>query len=587
MLRFLTRGPVAAVLTVFFSLTAGSFTPAQISSANPTAPQTVPAPPTLLAAFDLAAGTLQSLHVPAGNPTVATIDVVLRGSPFRIVLAQHEVRSPTFQLFERGPGGLVLQPRSPCVTYRGYVAGDPDSDVAATIDGGSVTMYVRLAGGSVWGVQPVHPVQPAAGPALHVVYHADDNMRPAWQCGVQAANMPVPVAVGEDILYLTDLAIEADFPFFQLNGSNSTNTQNDITTVVNAMNVIYERDVDIRFVVSQIIVNTSTDPYSSTNASTLLNQFANNWNATHGGVLRDTAHLFTGRSIQGATIGIATVGTVCNIGAAYGLSQSRYTSNLTLRTSLTAHEIGHNFGAGHCDSTPPCHIMCSGNGGCLTPTLFGTPAKNQIISYRQLSGSCLTAQSTAPVITSVSPVLVETVSPPQVTITGSGLTGATHVTVGSTQITNLQPVSDTQLRFYPPWGEPLGIETFSVTTPVGTSNSASLWFTNANPAQLVVPPAVIGGNSVDWRMGGVEFDFAFLVISLASTSSPWMGWNLVDNPIVFWSGGLDARGMASYSFFVPSMTFSGLRAYTQLLDITNGTVSVRSTSAIKSTLVIL
>ena len=72
--------------------------------------------------------------------------------------------------------------------------------------------------------------------------------------------------------------------------------------------------------------------------------------------------------VQNGVLGLATVGVVCNQSFAYAMVESRWTSNLTFRTAVTVHELGHNFNAGHCDqisgcSSQPCRIMCSSAGG--------------------------------------------------------------------------------------------------------------------------------------------------------------------------------------------------------------------------------
>jgi hypothetical protein len=581
MLRFTVRGLTAAVLPLLLA-------PFVAAQGGPSlAPQVTPAPPSLMQQFDVSVATVQSLQLPAGSPLAVNIDVVLAGIVKRISVVQHDVRSPNFQLFENGVNGMQLQPTPACVTYRGAITGDPGSDVAATVVGGSTWVFARTSTGDLWIIQPVRDVQPNVGPAVHIVFRGADSVQLPVQCGVQGANLPAPSPMGEDVLYLTDMGIEADYQFYQLNGSNSANTQNDITGIVNSMNVIYERDVDIRLVISQIVVHTS-NYYSTSNASSLLNQFRSHWNGAHAGIPRDFAHLFTGRNISGGTIGIAYLGVVCNLGTAYGLSQNRFTGNYSYRVGVTAHEIGHNFGAGHCNSAGPCHIMCSGIGGCNgNPTLFGTTARNQIISFRQSVG-CLTQQSSVPVIASLSPSFIKTANPALVTILGSGMTGTTHVTVGSTVVNNMQVLNDTQLRFIPPTGLSLGVQTVNVTNSAGTSNTTGVFYTLANPAELVVPAAVIGGNNVTWTMGGWSGDFAFLVISLTNTASPWVGgWPLVNNPVVFWTGGLNGLGMATYSFPVPSMTLNGLTVYTQLLDMIPSPLGVRSTSVVKSTLIVL
>ncbi|MCA8975329.1 MAG: IPT/TIG domain-containing protein [Planctomycetes bacterium] len=543
--------------------------------------------------FDVSAATVQSLDLPdAANPPEMSVEVVLAGQPVNLALAQYDVRSPAFQLIENGLGGPRLLPTPACVTYRGAILGDLGSSVAATYTGGSITAYLRTGTGELWVVQPVNEVQPTAGPGLHIVFRGMDSVQLPVRCGVNTPSLPAPTVPGLDVLYEAEIAIEADYPFFQLNGSSTTNTTNDVTGIVNAMNIIYERDVDIRLTVSQLIVNTSADPYSTNIAGTLLTQFRNNWNATHGSVARDFAHLFTGRNIgaaSGGTIGVAYVGVVCNLGSAYGISQNRFTSNYGRRVAVTAHEIGHNFGAGHCDSASPCYIMCSGLGGCNNNvSLFSPSAQNQIIGFRQTL-ACLTTITSPPTISSLSPTSVNTANPVPVVITGSGFVGATRVNIGSTWLAvgGFQVLSDTQLRFTPPQGLALGFHLVNVVNSAGTSNSVSLSFTAADPAELVVPSVVLGGTTATWTMGGWNGDLGYLVISLVGTSSPWLTFNLLDNPTVLWQGLLDARGMATYSFPVPAGVFNGLRVYTQLIDIRISPLGVRSLSPIKSTLIFL
>ncbi|MBM4060146.1 MAG: hypothetical protein FJ265_03480 [Planctomycetes bacterium] len=579
---------VRAVLGALF------FVPAAVAQGvgQAPSPRVLPAPPSLLQQFDVMAGTVQNLTVPANLPPQVRIDVVFAGRQVQLDLRQFEVRAPGFQLIERSATGEVVLPTPPCVTYRGTVPGDAGSEVAASLLDGSLRAWTRLGSGELWLVQPVREVQPTAGAAVHVVYRGPDSSNLDYHCGVPGTVQgAVPNVVGEDTLYGCQLAIEADYPFFQLNGSSTTATQNDVTSVVNAMDVIYRRDVQIALQVSTLIVNSTTDPYTTNVATTLLNQFASYWNTYRSGVTRDTAHLLSGRPIgaaSGGTIGLAVLGVVCNVANAYGLSQSRFSTNWNYRVGVTAHEIGHNFDALHCDSAPPCNIMCSGVGGCANnQTSFSAGEQAQIIAYRQSVG-CLTVVPTVPVITTISPALVKTFRPPLVTITGSGLTGTTSVTVGGQAVTQgISVVSDTQLRFTPPHGLPLGVQTVRVTNATGTSNPSNLFYTATNPCELSVPTAVIGGNTLTWQMGGWPADPGYLLLSLMSTTSPVQGWPVLDGYSILWVGGLDARGMASYSVPVPPMVLNGLRVYSQLLDVDPHAIAIRSTSAVASTLVFL
>jgi len=548
---------------------------AAVAQDVPAPPAVSPAPPPLLTAFDVSAATVQSLQVPAGSPAGATVAVDLGGQTVQLDLVLSDVRSASFQC--RDQDGNVL-PTAPCVTYRGVIRDEFGSKAAASIIGGSITAYIRDSEGALWIMQPVREVQPAAGPALHIVFRGIDSLQLPVQCGLNAPGQPAPTVGPEvDVLYEADMAVEADYAYYQLNGSNSTNTQNDITGIVNSMNVIYERDVDIRLTITQIIVNTTTDAYTTSVAGSLLTQFRNRWNSVHGGIQRDFAHLFTGRNVSassGGTIGIAYLGVVCSLSSAYGLSQNRFTGNYGYRVGLTAHEIGHNFDASHCDSAGGCYIMCSGLGGCNgSVSQFGTTSQTSVTAYRQSVG-CLSPISTAPVIQTVTPVSIPTAVPPLVTLTGSGFTGVYRIDIGSTWVSSgIQVLSDTQLQFRPPQGLALGIQLMTATGPAGTSNTSALLYISSNPPVLSVPSAVLGGTTLTWTMGGLPNQYAFLLISLASTQSPWQSTLLLDNPVVFWQGGFDSVGMATFSYPVPALVLNGLRPYTQVLNIVTGLTS--------------
>ncbi|MBL8726741.1 MAG: IPT/TIG domain-containing protein [Planctomycetes bacterium] len=555
-------------------------------------PRALPAPPALLARFDVMVGTVQDLVVPSNLPATVAVDVVLAGSVERLVLRQHEVRAPGFQLVERSAMGETVLVPPPCVTYRGEVLGDAGSEVAASLRDGSLTAWIRRGSGDLWLIQAVREVQPTAGAAAHVVYRGSDSSNRNGRCGVTGnVTGTLPAPPGTDAVYGCQLAIEADFPYYQLNGSSVTATQNDITSVVNAMDVIYRRDTQIALQLGTVIVNSTADPYSSSVAGTLLNQFGSYWNSNRGSVARDVAHLFTGRQMGAAssgTIGIAFLGVVCNLGSAYGVSQSRWSTNWNFRVGVTAHELGHNFNAGHCDAANPCNIMCSGVGGCNNnQTSFGATEQAQIVGFRQGLG-CLSLIPTTPVITQVSPNTVRTFQPGLVTLNGTGFVGTNRVTVGGVNVTSgITVVSDTQLRFTPPAGLPIAFHALTATNASGTSNTAALWYTASNPCAISVPTVVLGGNTLTWQFGGSPLSGAFLVISLQGTTHPYQGFNILDGFTTLWFGGLDSRGMGTFAVPVPAGVLNGVRAYSQLIELDQTGAALRSVSNIISTLVLL
>ncbi|MFN6145231.1 MAG: M12 family metallo-peptidase [Planctomycetota bacterium] len=548
-------------------------------------------PPAAAQAFGVQAGTLQSLTLPANPVGLVGVPMVLAGAPVLLEVAPFDVRSQGFQLWVRAGDQLTEVTPPPAVTtWRGAIAGEVGSAVAATIDNGSLTAYVRRGSGDVWVVQPLRAVVPGAAATAHAVFRGADTLPHPGFCGVTQGAAPAPAGGGEDIVYACELALEADFPLFQANLSSIANTQNDVLGVVNAVDLIYRNDVQIDLTVSQLVVNSTPDPYTSSVAGTLLSQFQQRWTTTYAAVPRDVAHLMTGRNVgqaSGGTIGLAYVGAVCNPSFGYGLSQTRFSANFGLRVAVTAHELGHNFNATHCDGQAGCAIMCSSAGGCTgIVNTFSAGERAQITAFRS-SAPCLTAQPSTPQLTSVTPNTFLTVNPPIVTINGTGLFGVNLVTIGGTAITaGITVVSDTQVRLVPPVGLSLGPQLLSVANSAGTSNSQLVVVNPANPCLVFVPSATFGGANLAWRMGGWAGDPALLGVGFVNTTSPFLGQQLMDGFLTIWSGVLDNRGLANLAIVLPPGLLTGFTFYSQLLDIDPVTGGLRSASTLPSTWIV-
>ncbi|MFY9345071.1 MAG: M12 family metallo-peptidase [Planctomycetota bacterium] len=509
-------------------------------------PTVRPAPPNLLAKFDVSAGTVQLLQPQAAANGDQAVPVMIAGELRTLALQPYDLRTPNFQLLVQDATGIHPQPTPPCITYRGILLEEPETKVAASVVNGSVNAIVHRPGirpgdpGQNWVVQPVRDVDPTAGAAAHVVFRASDTLPLPYTCGnaqVPLPARPAPDAVGYDVTLSCDFAIEADIEFYQLNGSNVTATQNDINTVMNQVEFIYDRDCDIQYNITTIIV-TTTAVYSSDDPGTLLSQFAARWNSVHAGVLRDLAHLFTGRNLTGTTIGIAQLSSVCNLGVAYGLSQSRFSTNFNSRVGLTCHEVGHGWSAQHCDAVSPCYIMCAGLGGCSgNVTLFGPSEIAQITAFAA-SRTCLSVVPTTPVIQSLTPLNVTVFSPGNVTLSGSGFTGVTSFRVGTTTYTSgFSVVNDGSMVITLPQGTALGLTTVAVTSPLGTSNAYPIIYIATSPPKLKntasVPPT--GGIvSIDWA--GTPGRLWFLLLGIFNNTTPFQGFPLLDPHLILTTG---------------------------------------------------
>jgi hypothetical protein len=341
--------------------------------------------------FGVDSQMLETLTVPAGGEPML-IPVVLDGGVYTLELAPRSVRSADFRLLvEQADGTLAPVEAPPVNTYRGRVVEMPGSDVAASLSGGGLTAMIVLADDvdAGWFIQPLSDVVDGAPADVHVVYDGSATLETDAICGGGLIDQNTVIGIDElglgspRGLITAEIAFDADFQFYQQNGSNSNNVNNDINNILNGMNTIYERDCGVTFVISEIVVRTTSagNPYTSNSPDILLTQFRNYWLGNHAGIHRDLAHLMTGRNMDGSTIGIAWLSAVCTNNG-FGVSQSRFTTNFNSRVALTAHEVGHNFSAQHC-SGGSCHIMCAGLGGCGGIGLpnFGTASASAISNY--------------------------------------------------------------------------------------------------------------------------------------------------------------------------------------------------------------
>ena len=114
--------------------------------------------------------------------------------------------------------------------------------------------------------------------SAHIVYRGADVR--AWQG--QCIEVDTPAAAPQDTpqapvpgtTRVADLGIDCSNAYFNIFNRNEQATVNAIFSSLNAINVIYIRDVGIRHRISSGFIRTSSF-YTSSNPSTILNQFRN------------------------------------------------------------------------------------------------------------------------------------------------------------------------------------------------------------------------------------------------------------------------------------------------------------------------
>ncbi len=299
---------------------------------------------------------------PAGDGVLATLS--LDGLPATLHLRSHSVRSDAYQLQLGLPDGSRLTaPSGPLRTLRGIVEGHPGAVVAGSLGTAGLTARLLMADGRRLWLEPLAPLLATADPGEYVVYQDDDVTGSAGACravqdrAAQAALLnrrAFGAPFCTDGLCVAELACDADVEYFEHWGSIEA-VEERINSVINAVNLQFERDVQISHLITTLVIRMSEpDPYDASDADALLSQFRLHWLVNHTEVPRDLAQLFTGRNLDGTTVGVAWVGSVCD-NRAYSVVQSDWSSQFGCSTDLSAHEFGHNWGAIHCAC--PQHTM--------------------------------------------------------------------------------------------------------------------------------------------------------------------------------------------------------------------------------------
>lgn len=187
-------------------------------------------------------------------------------------------------------------------------------------------------------------------------------------------------------LQVIEVATEADYQWVTQAGG-ATQANNEILGILNLVDGIYRRDLNLSISVTYQHAWTITDPYPSGSLNATLDTFITYWNTNYPRTQypRDTAHLFSGKySYQG----LAYVGVICRSPSyAYGLSgRSGSVGHL-----ITAHEIGHNLNAEHVDNSGICANSIMNPSLTPSATAFCSTSKSQIATFVAANGSCLSA----------------------------------------------------------------------------------------------------------------------------------------------------------------------------------------------------
>lgn len=345
----------------------------------------------------------------AHNPEIFTITNFPLGAE-RVILhvEQFDVLNKDSRLVLGTKKGDVPTAIPPHILLRGSVEGKENSHVYIAVFDGYAIGYIDITGDR-YLIQPVK--MNTESPSVMIVYKENDIARQIplaekWNCGTEeyAPNFSMIAKISAEIqkpshlpqiqaqskkVHLLSIAIDCDYEYFLVHGSDQTRAQNYTIAVLGAQSDIYTRDLNCGVRAGYLRVWTIDDPYPGDNTSDMLDQFITYWNGNMANVTRAAALLYSSHGGGG----LAFVGTLCSEGdGSLGYGVCGLNTGFTFPSNgyiwdvdVSSHEFGHICGSLHthnCSWKPPVDSCVGSEGGCYATPL---PRKGTIMSYCHLT----------------------------------------------------------------------------------------------------------------------------------------------------------------------------------------------------------
>ena len=293
--------------------------------------------------------------------------------------------------------------------YRGTVVGDANSWVRLTIADGDPR-------GLMWVDSDMYGIDDVEGRTAifllsdmrvingEMICSQNDDIANADEFfkGIVAEVQHQAVALeAQGALSQLNLAVMGDSRFGADKGPDA---EAEILTRMNNVDGIFSAQLGVQLNVNRLdVFHGANDPFSDeTDASDLLDEVATYRTDTSAQRVNGLSHLFTGRNLDGSTVGIAYGGSyggaLCSRRFGAGLTQATHTA--AFDSLIVAHELGHNFGSPH-DGTDGSACEAETQDFLMAPRLNGSDtfsACSVLQMQDDISGaSCITALPTADV----------------------------------------------------------------------------------------------------------------------------------------------------------------------------------------------
>jgi hypothetical protein len=271
--------------------------------------------------------------------------------------------------------------------YQGVVKGNNSSLAAISIFNDEIAGFFSGSDGN-YVVGKLKNTDSKAG--YNIVYKESSlTHKGGFNCSTLPDAMPIPPGgVTNLTTRCVRMAFETEYDFYTAFGFNASSVSNYVTNLFNQVRTLYNND-GVSVTLSQIIIWTTTDPYTGANTSTTLSQFQSVRTSFTG----DVAQLLTTRAIGGglAAVIYGLCGTVPNRLCVSGNLTTSFPNVPTYswEVMVTTHEFGHLLGSRHThacvwNGNNTAIDGCSGfvEGSCALP---GIPAGGgTVMSYCHL-----------------------------------------------------------------------------------------------------------------------------------------------------------------------------------------------------------
>lgn len=259
--------------------------------------------------------------------------------------------------------------------YRGVLADNAESWVR-------IVVFEGMPRGFVWDGEQMYVIEAPGDSVVStdvpIIYRlADTFVQPGTMtCGSESFSGSGSAAYGKLVGELgafkaqaagavssIDIGAAGDFEFTSAKGSDAAAVA-AITDRMNRVDGIFSQEIGVQINVPEIetFSDSALDPFSDeTDPGSLLNEVMAYRQSTPAQDSLGLTHLWTGRDLDGTTVGIAYNGVLCRSGYGAGLSEGN--GSAAFDSLVAAHEIGHNFGAPHdgvpgaCEAEPQTFLM--------------------------------------------------------------------------------------------------------------------------------------------------------------------------------------------------------------------------------------